>query len=311
LPLLERSIPVTESHKEATVQSDKAFYVPKPARVVSVDRHETHIIIELVMPRGIPLRHQPGQFVQVSVFGYGEAPISVCSSPTRDSSFQLCVRPVGNVSRAIYNLSVGDWIGIRGPYGKGYFPVNALKNRDALILAGGIGLAPLRSLIDYVRDRRREYGRLIIVYGSRTPETLLFNEDLANWSDDPEVELYVTVDEPDDSWTGRTGVITGPLKNEIDIDSPNTVAVAIGPPVMFKFVAMELFKKGLRADQIYFSLERRFHCGIGKCGHCQLNDLYVCQNGPVFRLEQLLQRPEAVEAWAPEADSRQDFDAAR
>jgi NAD(P)H-flavin reductase len=298
---------VAESQKEATVQSDRAFYVPKPARVVTVDRHETHAVIELVMPRGAALRHQPGQFVQVSVFGYGEAPISVCSSPTRDSSFQLCVRPVGNVSRAIHGLSVGDWIGIRGPYGKGHFPVNALRSRDTLILAGGIGLAPLRSLIDYIRDRREDYGRLIIVYGSRTPETLLFNEDLTTWSNDQAVELYVTVDEPDAHWTGRTGVITEPLKAEIDFDSANTIAVATGPPVMFKFVAMELFKKGMQADQIYFSLERRFHCGIGKCGHCQLNDLYVCQNGPVFRLEQLLQRPEAVEAWAPETDSRQDL----
>jgi NAD(P)H-flavin reductase len=311
LPLRDGSIPVTESQDEAMVQSDKAFYVPRPARVASVDRHETHAVIELVMPRGDPLGHQPGQFVQVSVLGYGEAPISVCSSPTCDSSFQLCVRPVGNVSRAIYNLSVGDWIGIRGPYGKGYFPVNALKNRDALILAGGIGLAPLRSLIDFVRDRREEYGRLIIVYGSKTPQTLLFNADLAAWSNDPKVELYVTVDEPDEHWTGRTGVITEPLKEEIDIDAPNTIAVATGPPVMFKFVAMELFKKGMQADHIYFSLERRFHCGIGKCGHCQLNDLYVCQNGPVFRLEQLLQRPEAVEAWAPETDSQQDFDGGR
>ena len=302
---------MTESQTEATVQSDKAFYVPKSARVVSVDRHETHAVIELVLPRGAALNHQPGQFVQVSVFGYGEAPISVCSSPTRDTGFQLCVRPVGNVSRAIYRLSVGDWIGIRGPYGKGYFPVNVLKNRDALVLAGGIGLAPLRSLIDYVRDRRKEYGRLIIAYGSKKPETLLFDEDLAAWAKDPEVELYVTVDEPDERWTGRTGVITEALKEEIDVDSSNTIAVATGPPVMFKFVAMELFKKGMQADQIYFSLERRFHCGIGKCGHCQLNDLYVCQNGPVFCLEQLLQRPEAIEAWAPETDSRQDFNAAR
>ena len=299
-----------ELHGAATVDGAKAFYVPRAARVVSVDRHETHALIELVLPLGTPLAHQPGQFVQVSVFGYGEAPISVCSSPTRNGSFELCVRPVGNVSRAIHGLSVGDRIGIRGPYGRGYFPVKAASGKDVLILAGGIGLAPLRSLIDYVRDRRKKYGRLIIVYGSKTPETLLFNADLAAWSNDPQVELYVTVDEPDDRWTGRTGVITDPLKEEIDIDSPNTIAVATGPPVRFKFVAMELFKKGMQADQIYFSLERRFHCGIGKCGHCQLNDLYVCQNGPVFRLEQLLQRPEAVEAWAPEADSGQEYKAA-
>jgi len=290
-----------ESHPDASDAAAKAFYVPQPARVVSVERRQAHAVIELALPRDAALGHQPGQFVQVSVFGYGEAPISVCSSPTRQDRFQLCVRPVGNLSRAIHGLAVGDWVGIRGPYGQGYFPVQAASRQDVLILAGGIGLAPLRSLIDYIRDKREDYGRLVIVYGSRTPDTILFEVDLATWSADSRLELMVTVDEPDDHWTGRTGVITEPLKAEIEIEPRNTIAVVTGPPVMFKYVSMELFNKGLRADQIYFSLERRFQCGIGKCGHCQLNDLYVCQNGPVFRLDQLLQRPEAVEAWAPEA----------
>jgi sulfhydrogenase subunit gamma (sulfur reductase) len=293
---------VPDAVAEIPAYAPRAFYRPQLAEVLHVAREKTHAVIELTLPERAPLGHRPGQFVQVSVFGYGEAPISVCSSPTRAGSFQLCVRPVGNVSRALHELSAGDWVGIRGPYGHGHFPVDVMKHRDVLVLAGGIGLAPLRSLIDYVRDRRKDYGRLVIVYGSKTPATLLFRQDLAAWTKDAEVEIYITVDEPDQNWKGRTGVLTEPLKEEIDIEPHRTVAALTGPPVMYKFAAMELFKKGMHPDHIYFSLERRFRCGIGKCGHCQLNDLYVCQDGPVFRLAELLQRPEAVEAWAPEKD---------
>lgn len=291
-----------ELDESMAAYAKKAFYCPAVARVEQVSREPTHTVIDLVMADGVKLGHKPGQFVQVSVFGYGEAPISICSTPTRTDNFQLCVRPVGNVSRAIYNLSAGDRVGIRGPYGHGCFPVDAMKSSNVLVLAGGIGLAPLRSLIDYIRDKRSDYGRLTIVYGSKSPATLLFGDDLNSWNRDPGVDLYVTVDEPDETWTGRSGVLTEPLKAEVDIDPQNTFAVAIGPPVMFKFVAIELFNKGLTADRIYFSLERRFECGIGKCGHCQLNDLYVCQDGPVFQMSELLKRTEAIEAWAPEDD---------
>ena len=287
---------------EPQVQATRAFFRPQLVEVIDVAKEQTHAVIELTLPDGATLGHRPGQFVQVSVFGYGEAPISICSSPTRAESFQLCVRPVGNVSRALHELSAGDWVGIRGPYGRGHFPVDAMQHKDVLILAGGIGQAPLRSLVDYIRDRRRDYGRLVIVYGSKTPATILFREDIEAWSNDAGVEIHVTVDEPDETWTGRTGVLTEPLKEEIDIAPERTIAAITGPPVMFKFVAAELFKKGMASDQIYLSLERRFRCGIGKCGHCQLNDLYVCQDGPVFCLSRLLERPEAVEAWAPEKD---------
>jgi NAD(P)H-flavin reductase len=291
-----------DSATEYPTQTARAFFRPQLAKVLSVAKEPTHAVIELTLPDGATLGHRPGQFVQVSVFGYGEAPISVCSSPTRAGSFQLCVRPVGNLSRALHGLSAGDWVGIRGPYGQGHFPVQAMQQRDVLIVAGGIGLAPLRSLVDYIRDRRKDYGRLVIVYGSKTPATILFKEDIDAWSNDKTTEIHVTVDEPDENWKGRTGVLTETLKQEIDIAPLRSIAAITGPPVMFKFVIMELFKKGMNTDHIYLSLERRFRCGIGKCGHCQLNDLYVCQNGPVFRLSELLQRPEAVEAWAPKKD---------
>jgi len=198
-------------------------------------------------------------------------------------------------------LTAGHWVGIRGTYSRG-FPVSEMKGRAVLAIAGGIGLAPLRSLIQYVLDNRQDYGRLIVVYGARDPSTLLFRDDLELWPKAQDVEIHITVDQPDNAWRGRTGAVTLPLR-EINVDSgSSTVVAAIGPPVMYRFVAMELFKRGFSEDQIYFSLERRFKCGIGKCGHCQLNDLYVCQDGPVFRYSDLLGRTEAVEAWAPERD---------
>jgi NAD(P)H-flavin reductase len=278
------------------------FYQPQLARVArAYQMRPTEAFLEMELSDGTPLNHQAGQFVMVSVFGHGEAPISICSSPSHKKSFELCVRAVGNLSRAVDSVCAGDWLGIRGPYGRG-FPVLEMRGRDVLAIAGGIGLAPLRSLITYVLNNRGDYGRLIVVYGARSPSTLLFHDDLEQWSKSPDVQVCVTVDQPDDTWKGRTGVLTLPLR-EIELNSgEGMVVAAVGPPVMYRFVAMELLKRGLQANQIYFSLERQFKCGIGKCGHCQLNDVYVCQDGPVFCYSDLLGRTEAVEAWAPEHD---------
>lgn len=277
------------------------FYVPDRARVITARREPSAIFLEIAFEDGRALNHQPGQFVQVSVFGYGEAPISICSSPTRPESFDLCVQPKGNVSRAIGALCPGEWVGIRGPYGRGHFPLEHMKNKDILLVAGGIGIAPLRGLIHFLCDNRKEYERLLVVYGARSPSDILFGEEMEQWAENPGLDLYLTVDKPDRSWQGRTGVVTEALK-EIKIDPGITIAAACGPPVMFRFIAMELLKKHLLEAHIYFSLERRFKCGIGKCGHCQLNDLYVCRDGPVFRYSDLLKRTESVEVWAPEKD---------
>lgn len=277
------------------------LFSPEPARVKTIhSRTANEVFFALSLAEDRKLGHQPGQFVQVSAFGYGEAPISVCSSPTRQQSFELCVRPAGNVSRRLHELEAGDWVGIRGPYGKG-FPVQHMKGHDILILAGGIGLAPLRSVINYISDHRNEYGRLAVIYGARNPSMILFRRDIEAWLNDSSIELYLTVDHPDKEWKGRTGVLTGPLR-ELEIDPRSTLAAVVGPPVMFRFVAAELLQKGFSTEDIYVSLERRFKCGIGKCGHCQLNDVYVCQDGPVFSYADLLQRTEAVEAWAPEKE---------
>ncbi len=275
-------------------------YLPEPARILSIQRGTMDAVIGLELGDRRPLGHMPGQFVQISRFGYGEIPISVCSSPTRSPSrFELCVRPVGNVSNALYGASEGGWVGIRGPFGRG-FPVRTMKRRDVLVVAGGIGLAPLRSLIQYLMDNRKDYGRVVVVYGAREPSLILFREEVAAWEKDPGLECYLTVDEAPAAWTGRTGVVTRPIKEEIDLDPRSVTAAVVGPPVMFRFVAAELLAKGVRKRRIYVSLERRFECGIGKCGHCQLNGVYVCQDGPVFRYSDLEGLTEAVEVRAPE-----------
>ncbi len=293
---------MAESVPKAPDKREGVFYKPQLARVArAYVMRPTEGFLEIELSDGRPLNHRPGQFVMVSVFGHGEAPISICSSPSHEESFELCVRAVGNLSRALDAVCAGDWLGIRGPYGRG-FPVLEMRDRDILAIAGGIGLAPLRSLITYVLDNREDYGRLIVIYGARSPSTLLFQDDLEQWSESSDVQIYVTVDQPDGTWKGRTGVLTLPLR-EIEFNSEaGMIVAAVGPPVMYRFVAMELLKRGFRKDQIYFSLERQFKCGIGKCGHCQLNDVYVCQDGPVFRYSELLGRTEAVEAWAPERD---------
>ena len=230
----------------------------------------------------------------------GKFPYRCAPRPPVPNLFQICVRPAGHVSNALYNASEGDWVGIRGPFGRG-FPVRAMRRRDVIMVAGGIGLAPLRSLIHYVKDNRGDYGRVIVVYGARNPSLILFREDVEEWTRDPGIEMFLTVDEADESWTGRVGVVTQPIKNEIELGSPSTMAAVVGPPVMYRFVAMALLAKGVNRRRIYFSLERHFKCGIGKCGHCQLNGVYVCQDGPVFRYSDLEDFTEAVEARAPES----------
>ena len=247
---------------------------------------------ELEMPESKSLGHSPGQFVEVSAFGIGEAPISVSSSPSVDGKFELCIRQVGMLTNVLKNYEPGDTIGIRGPFGHGY-PMEKLFGKDILIVAGGIGLVPLRSLINYVLDNRKDFGRLIILYGAKTPSELLFTDELKAWEERDDVELHVTVDQPDETWTGNTGVITT-LIPSLDLKLNTTIAAITGPPIMYKFVVMSLKSKQLPDDQIYLSLERRMKCGVGKCGHCQINGVYCCQDGPVFNYVDIKPLEEAL-----------------
>jgi sulfite reductase subunit B len=268
-------------------------YQPTMAEMVKIEQlTETEKLFTLHLKDGRDLGHRAGQFVEVSVFGVGEAPISVTSSPTRNGTFELCVRRVGDVTGALHRMKPGATVGIRGPYGNG-FPVEQMRGKDLLFAPGGIGLPPLRSVIHQVLDERESFGRVIILYGARNPSELLFKDELAQWEARDDVEFHVTVDRGDESWTGNVGVITT-LFPKITINPRNTVAMTVGPPVMYRFVLMELLSKGIQDGRIFLSLERRMKCGLGKCGHCQINNVYVCQKGPVFSYAQLKELPEAI-----------------
>jgi len=247
---------------------------------------------EIVLPGNRNLNHQPGQFVQVSLFGFGEAPISITSAPNNRGTFELCIRKVGRLTEALHRLEPGDSVGIRGPFGQG-FDLSKFKNKDILVIGGGIGIVPLRSLINSIIDDRKSYGRLIILYGAKNPGELLYQDELATWVQDPTIEYFVTVDQATPDWSGKVGVITT-LIPPLELDLDNTVVAVVGPPVMYKFVLMALKTKRIPDEQIYLSLERRMKCGVGKCGHCQINHSYVCQDGPVYPYSDLKQLPEAI-----------------
>ncbi len=248
-------------------------------------------IYEINLPDGESLKHEPGQFVQVSLFGVGEAPISISSSPTKYGSFDLVVRTVGRFTSVLNRLKPGDEVGIRGPFGRG-FPVRVLEGNDILFVAGGIGIVPLRSLINYVIDNRRDFGKVSILFGCKTPGDILFSEEFDEWGRRLDLEFECTVDKGDPDWKGNVGLITG-LIPEVSLVPSKTFAIVCGPPVMYRFVIAELLKKQIPERHIFLSLENHMKCGLGKCGHCQINDFYCCKDGPVFSYDEIKNKKEA------------------
>lgn len=285
---------------QTTTTTPKAYnghtsiFLPTLATIEDVqDETFQEKVFTVRLPDGQNLGQVPGQFVMVSVPGIGEAPISVMSSPSRTrETFKLCIRNAGDLTNIIHRMQPGDQLGIRGPFGRG-FPVEAFEGKDMLIAPGGLGLAPARSLIDQILDNREKFGRMIILYGARNPGELLFADARADWEQRDDVEYLVTVDRPDDEWTGTVGVITT-LFEDIQINPYKTIAVTVGPPIMYRFVTMELLGKGLNPDQIWMSFERRMKCGVGKCGHCQVNHRYSCQEGPSWTYAEALAFEEAL-----------------
>ena len=243
---------------------------------------------------GRDLDHQPGQFVELSIPGIGEAPFSISSSPTKQGSFEMLIRNVGKVTEAVHRLEPGDQVGIRGPFGS-HFAVERYQGKDLLFIAGGLGLAPLRSAINYVMDKREDYGRVTILSGARDRSQRLFPEEVKRWSRAPHTLVLETLDQGDEAWSGQTGVITTLIPMVSDRITPSdTKAFVVGPPVMYRFVIRELEALGFDDKDILVSLERRMECGVGKCGHCQIDDIYVCQEGPVFTYDSIRESMEAL-----------------
>lgn len=273
----------------------KDVYLPEPATVVrNVPMTAQESFFEVTLDSGRKLGHMPGQFVEVSVPGIGEAPISVSSSPGRGPGFEMVVRNIGSVSGAMHRLAPGARVGIRGPFGT-TFPVHtkAMKGRDLLFVCGGIGLVPVRAAIQYVFEHRDDYGRVTILFGAKTPAERLFVEETAEWARQRDTVYMETVDRGDAAWAGNVGVITT-LLPKVKVDPARTAVVICGPPIMYKFVVIELRRMRLPDSSLYLSLERLMKCGVGKCGHCQINRLYVCQDGPVFSYADISNLTEAL-----------------
>jgi NAD(P)H-flavin reductase len=239
--------------------------------------------------RGFTFR--PGQFAEVSVFGYGEAPFCICSSPTRKENFQFTVRTVGELTRALHALGPGDEVGVRAPLGNEFLcerfaPEKVVAERNVLFIGGGIGLPPLRSLIWYMLDQRNRFKRIQILYGARTPTDLVYKDELKMWGSRQDVEFHVTVDRAEPGWTGNVGIVST-LFEKVKIEPQGTMAFLCGPPVMIRFVMQDLLAMGFAEDAIVTTLERHMKCGVGKCNHCAIGHKYVCLDGPVFTYAQI------------------------
>lgn len=263
------------------------LYLPEPAKIIAIKEHnanEKWYQLELLNRK--TLGHVPGQFVQVSVMGYGEAPISITSAPSGDNKFELSLRAVGTVTNKLDTLQVGDTIHIRGPFGHGFESdiLAKMQGKHLLFIAGGTGLFPVRSLLNTVLPEQDKYAKISLLYGCKSMQDRAgaYQHELdAIMAMGGNVELLETVDKEDPAWNKNVGVITT-LIPKVELDPNNTIAVIYGPPIMYKFVLIALKERGIAADNIYISLERRMKCGVGKCGHCQMEEVYVCQEGPVF-----------------------------
>jgi sulfite reductase subunit B len=228
----------------------------------------------------------PGQFVEITVFGVGEAPFTISSSPIDKEFFEITFKKVGNVTNALYNIKEGETIGFRGPYGNGW-PVEKFEGKELILAGGGTGIASLRGLIRYISKKRRRFKKLYIFYGAKTPEELLYKNEIESWKKIKDSFVCITVDNPTKEWKDYVGPVSAVIdKVEIKISKSARAAVC-GPPIMMKLCVEALLKKGLKEKNIFISLERLMQCGIGVCGHCNINEFYVCKDGPVFCFQKI------------------------
>jgi NAD(P)H-flavin reductase len=283
-------------HRELATGSDP--YVPAPARIIRVADLTSEIRLYDLRFEDAELASSfsflPGQFVELSVFGVGEGPFSLPSSPTRTGAFQLGIRRAGVLTSFLFDhVGEGDSVGIRGPLGNG-FPVDRFEDQDILLIAGGLGMVPLRGLLQYLIDLRHRFGKISLLYGSREPSQVLFLDELSSLQRRGDANIRLTVDNPHgEQWDGDVGVVTE-LLDDVDFDVSRTHAVACGPPVFYKYVLDKLINDGFGKDRVFLSLERRMECGVGKCGHCAVGYTFTCLHGPVFTYWDAINLPELI-----------------
>jgi NAD(P)H-flavin reductase len=273
-------------------------HIPEPARIV-----RTYYLTEDVkffqvriaeMEKALSFKYRPGQFAMISVLGAGEAPFSISSTPSRPGLLEFCIRKAGIVTNSIFKLKENGPIGVRGPYGNG-FPIEKMIKKDVLIVMGGLGAAPLRSVLLYCLDNRDQFQRVILLHGAKRPDEMIFRDEFFALKERDDLECLLTVDEDDTGkWKGKIGVVTALFPHLKEIDPSNTYALVCGPPVMYKFVLRELVNMDIPKHQILMTLERRMKCGVGKCGHCAIDYIYTCIDGPVFTYWDVLHMRELI-----------------
>jgi NAD(P)H-flavin reductase len=263
-------------------------FLPIPYQVAG-RRRETGdtVTLRLRPPEGRPPAFQPGQFNMLYLFGIGEVPISISGVHPRSGDLEHTVRAVGAVTRTLARLRKGDAVGVRGPFGRGW-PLEEAKGHDILILAGGIGLAPLRPALQHILAHRSAYGRVALLYGARTPADLLYPAEVEHWRGRLDLQVFVTVDRGDEDWRGHIGVVTTllPMAERL-MDLRRAFVLTCGPEVMMRVAARELEARGVSPERIFLSLERNMKCAVGFCGHCQFGPVFICRDGPVFPLHRI------------------------
>lgn len=269
-------------------------YEPRLAEVLEIEKQTPDVkTLKVAFLEDVEFEYSPGQFAMISVFGRGECPISFSSSPIQDDLLEFSMKRLGRVTVALHELEVGDKIGVRGPYGNG-FPIEDWEGKNLVFVGGGIGQAPLRSAIRYVLSNRENYDRIDIFYGAPSTEELVFKEELFQLEDREDLNVYLSIDEDEKGWTSFVGFVPDNVER-VEPSSENSIAVTCGPPIMIKFVVENLQELEFENTQIFTSLEMKMKCGIGKCGRCNVGNLYVCKDGPVFSYSKIKESPLSIE----------------
>ena len=260
------------------------LYEPVEAVVLDIIQETTNIKSFLLKPK-TDFSFKTGQFIELTLPGEGEAPFTPSSNPKIKESFEVTIMRAGRVTAKLHNIPKNTILGIRGPYGRGY-PLDKFKDKEILIVGGGVGLAPLRSLLLALFNEIGDYKKIVLRYGARTPRDLLYQDEYADWQKNKKLDMLLTVDVGDETWKGNVGVVTTILK-ELPLEIKKAVAVVCGPPIMMKFATLKLLDLGFMPSQILLSMEKNMSCGLGKCGHCRLGKFYICKDGPVFCYEEI------------------------
>ncbi|GAH25539.1 unnamed protein product [marine sediment metagenome] len=259
-------------------------YRPIRAEITGVISETPTIKTIRIVPEE-PITFETGQFIELTIPGIGEAPFTPSSRPTMKDIMEITIMNAGKVTKKVHELKNGDIVGVRGPFGKGY-PMDRFKGKEILVVGGGCGFAPIRSLMYELFDRSGEFKKLFFRGGCKTPQELLYRGEIADWAKQKDLDIKLTVDKGDSGWKGNVGVVTTILE-DTDMDYENGIAIVCGPPIMMKFSIKKLIEMGFKEENIYLSMEKNMSCGIGKCGHCRIGTYYVCKDGPVFTYDKI------------------------